>query len=50
MSTKIIPITIVFDQNKKFAIDINLKPITKKLNKQNYFATGGYFLVVDQNS
>jgi hypothetical protein len=50
MSTKIIPITIIFDQNKKFAIDINLKPITKRLNQQNCFATAGYFLVVDQNS
>jgi len=38
------------DQNQKFAMDISLRPITKKLSKQNYFAGGGYFLVVDENS
>lgn len=50
MSTKIIPISIIMDQNQKFAIDISLRPIAKKLNKQNYFVNGGYFLVVDENS
>jgi len=31
-------------------MDITLRPISKKLSKQNYFVTGGYFLVVDENS
>ena len=38
------------DQNKKFGMDLSLRPIAKKLNKQNYFVNGGYFLVVDENS
>lgn len=50
MSTKIIPISIIMDQNKKFGMDLSLRPIAKKLNKQNYFVSGGYFLVVDENS
>lgn len=49
-STKIIPISILFDQNQKFAVDISMRPILRKLSKQNYSVNGGYFLVVDENS
>lgn len=49
-STKIVPISILFDQNQKFAIDISMRPILRKLSKQNYSINGGYFLVVDQDS
>lgn len=49
-STKIIPISILFDQNQKFAMDISMRPILRKLSKQNYSVNGGYFLVVDENS
>lgn len=49
-STKIIPISILFDQNQKYAMDISMRPILRKLNKQNYSVNGGYFLVVDENS
>ena len=50
LSTKIIPISILFDQNQKFAMDISMRPILRKLSKQNYSVNGGYFLVVDENS
>lgn len=31
-------------------MDINIRPILRKLSKQNYSVNGGYFLVVDENS
>lgn len=46
-STKIVPIEILFDHNQKFAMDISMRPILRKLMKQNYSINGGYFLVVD---
>jgi hypothetical protein len=49
-ATKIIPISIVLDQNQKYAMDISMRPVTRKLSKQNYSVNGGYFLVVDENS
>lgn len=49
-STKIIPISILFDQNQKFALDISMRPILRKITKQNYSVNEGYFLVVDEQS
>lgn len=31
-------------------MDISMRPILRKLSKQNYSVNGGYFLVVDENS